>query len=171
VDGRIVLYRTVSSISIDNIDLLSCKDFDDTVRDLVAELGKASTHEFMDRLTGATDWNDYAAQCAALAGRGKLIEVGHFNWGAVLALSGIAMKARCFIVGNGVTAQNLLAAGDPALSLYLPTKILVFETSAGNVHVAYDRLPFMTPSGNNALSTVAAQIDEGLETLAQVASR
>jgi uncharacterized protein (DUF302 family) len=162
--------RTISTVSTDHVDLLSTKDFDNTVGDLAAELGKASTHELMDRLVGAADWDDYAAQCAALAGRSKLIEVGRLNWGAVLMLSGIAMKARCFIIGNPVTAQKLLAAGGPAVGLYLPTKILVFEAPEGNVHVAYDRLPLMAPSGNDALSTVAAKIDEVMETLAQTAT-
>jgi hypothetical protein len=94
--GRIPVSTTVSTIATDHVDLLSRKGFDDTVRDLVAALGKASTQELMDRLAGAADY--YAAQCAALAGRSKLIEVGNINWGAVFTLSGIAMKARCFII-------------------------------------------------------------------------
>jgi hypothetical protein len=161
----------MGTIFTDHVDLLSPKDFGNTVRDLAAELGKASTRELMNRLAGAADWDDYAAQCAALAGRSKLIEVGHVNWGAVLTLSGIEMKAHCFIIGNPVTAQKLLAAGGPAVGLYLPTKILVFETSDGNVHVAYDRLPLMAPSGNDGLSAAATNLDDVLETLAQAATR
>jgi len=162
--------RTVSTISTDHVDVISNKNFDDTVRALAAELGKASTHELMDRLPAAANWDDYAAQCVALGGPSKLIEVGYLNWGGVLTLSGVPMKARCFIIGNPVTAQKLLAAGGPAVGLYLPTKILVFEASDGQVHVAYDRLPLMAPSGNDVLSIVAAKIDEVLETLAQAAT-
>jgi hypothetical protein len=77
------------------------------------------------------------------------------------------MKARCFIIGNPVTAQKLLAAGGAAVGLHLPTKILVPD---GKVHVAHDRLPLMAPSGNDALSTVASKIDEVLEGLARVAT-
>ena len=161
--------RTITTISADHIDLISHKSFDDTVRDLAAELGEASTHELMDRLAGAADWDDFAAQCAALAGRSKLIEVGHLDWGAVLALSGIATKARSFIVVDPATAQQLLAAGGPAVGLCLPSKILVFEAPDRDVHVAYDRLPLMAPSGNDALSTVATKIDQVVEALAQAA--
>ena len=42
--------------------------------------------------------------------------------------------------------------------------------SVSDVHVAYDRLPLMAPSENNALSAVAANIDEVLEALAQAAA-
>jgi len=56
------------------------------------------------------------------------------------------MKARCFVIGNPVTAQKLLAAGGPAVGLYLPSKILVFEDSDGKVHVAYDRLQQTLPN-------------------------
>ena len=145
---------TVSTIALDHVDLLSRKGFDDTVRDLVSELGKASTQEITDRLAGAEDWPNYAAQCAALAGPSGLIEVGRLDWGAVLTLSGIAMKASCFIICNPVAAQKLLATGDPALGLYLPTKILVFEAPAGDVHVAYDRLHSSHRQENGALSAI-----------------
>ena len=45
--------RTVTTVAIDHIDLLSAKGFDATVRDLAAELGIAGPHELMDRLVGA----------------------------------------------------------------------------------------------------------------------
>jgi hypothetical protein len=160
----------VSTVSLDHVDLRSRKGFDDTARDLASELGKASTQELTDCLAGAADWPTYAAQCAAIAGRSMLIEVGRLDWGAVLTLSGIAMKASCFIIGNPVAAQKLLAAGDAAAGLYLPARILVFETPAGDVHVAYDRLPLIAPTENRALSALAAEMDEILEALAQTAA-
>jgi hypothetical protein len=163
--------KSVSTVSLDHVDLISSKNYDDTVRDLAAELGKSSTHELMDRLAVAEDWNDYAAQCAALGGPSKLIEVGYLDWGGVLTLSGIAMKAHCFIIGNPVTAQRLLAAGGPALGLYLPTKILVFEASDGRVHVAYDRIPATATSANAVLRATVAKINDVLETLAQAGAR
>jgi hypothetical protein len=168
---RSLVFRSVTTISTDHVDLISRKGFDDTVRELAAALGKASTYELMDRLASAADWDDYLAQCVALAGHSeKMIEVGQVNWGAVLTLSGSAMKARCFILGDPVTAQRLLAVGGAAVGLYLPTKILVFEGPDGQVHVAYDRLPLMAPSGNDALSAAAATIDTILEGLAHAAA-
>jgi len=160
----------ITTVSTEHVDLLSSKGFEETVKDLAAELGKASTEQLMDRLSASDSWNDYAEACADIAGRSNLIEVGALNWGKVLTLSGTPMKARCFIVGNPLTAQKLLAAGGPDVGLYLPTKVLVFEDADGAVHVSYDRFsPVMAPRGLTGLDKVASTIDGVLERLATAA--
>ena len=121
----------------------------------------------MDRLSSSATWDDYAAECADFAGRSNLIEVAFLNWGKVLTLAGIPMKAKCFVIGNPLTARKLLEAGGPEVALYLPTKILVFEDAAGAVHVSYDRFgPVMAPFGKPALDAVAGVIDGVLAKIA-----
>jgi uncharacterized protein (DUF302 family) len=160
----------ITTVSTEHVDLLSSKGFEETVKDLTAELGKATTDQLMERLSASDSWSDYAETCADLAGRSSLIEIGALNWGKVLTLSGIPIKARCFIVGNPLTAQKLLAVGGPDVGLYLPAKVLVFEDAGGAVHVAYDRFsPLMAPRGLAGLDMVAKAIDEVLERLATAA--
>jgi hypothetical protein len=123
----------------------------------------------MDRLYASDSWNEYAEECADIAGRSNLIEVGQLNWDRVLTLSGATMKARCFIVGNPLTAKKLLAAGRPEVGLYLPTK--VYEAADGAVHVSYDRfVPIMARFGIESLDKVARAIDEALQLLAMAAA-
>lgn len=161
---------TTTTVTTEHVDLISRKSFEETVKDLTAELGKASTEKLMDRLSASDSWTDYAEECADFAGRSNLIEVAYLNWGKVLTLSGTPMKARCFVVGNPVTAQKLLAAGGAAVGLYLPTKIYVFEGADGAVHVSYDKFsPIMAPLGIPALDKVAGVIDRVLEKLATTA--
>lgn len=155
----------------EHIDVLSSQSFDDTVRDLTAELGKAGTDKLMDRLSSSSTWDEYAAECADLAGRSNLIEVGFLDWGRVLTLAGTPMRAKCFIVGNPMTARKLIEAGGPEVALYLPTKILVYDDADGRVHVSYDRFgPVMAPFGNPALDAVAGVIDGVLASLASLAA-
>ncbi|MGQ0625168.1 MAG: DUF302 domain-containing protein [Sporichthyaceae bacterium] len=155
----------------EHVDVVSTKSFEATVKDLRAELGRAGTDKLMDRLAGAPDWENYAEQCTDFAGRSKLIEVGFLDWGKVLTLSGTAMRAKCFIVGNPVTASKLLGAGGPEAGLYLPTKIYVFEAKDASVHVAYDKFaPVMAQFGNEGLSKVADVIDGVLAGLADAAA-
>ena len=160
-----------TSFSNDHVDVPSAKSFDHTVKDLTAELGKASTDKLMDRLSSSTNWDEYAEECAGFAGRSNLIEVGYLDWGKVLTLAGVDMKAKCFIVGNPLTARKLLEAGGPEVGLYLPTKIFVYEDSAGGVHVSYDKFaPIMAPYGKEDLDKVAGVIDGVLAELAAAAS-
>ena len=161
---------TITTITTEHVDLLSSKDFAETVKDLRAELGNASTETLMGRLSASSHWSHYAAECAEFAGRSNLIEVGYLNWGKVLSLSGTPMKAGCFIVGNPVTAQKLLAAGGAQVGLYLPTKLTVFEDRDGAVHVSYDKfLPIMAPYGMATLDKIAGAIDVVLDKLAMAA--
>jgi hypothetical protein len=67
--------RTTTTITTEYVDLISCKPFEKTVKDLTAELGKASTEKLMDRLSASDSWDAYAAECADFAGRSNLIEV------------------------------------------------------------------------------------------------
>ena len=162
---------TVTTITTEHVDVLSAKSFEETVKDLTAELGKASTEKLMDRLAASDSWEEYEAECAAFAGRSNLIEVAFLDWGRVLTLSGAAMKAKCFIVGNPLTAAKLLAAGGAEVGLYLPTKIFVFEDAEGAVHVAYDRFAgVMAPRGVEGLDKVAGVIDGVLAKLAAAAT-
>ena len=158
-------------IAGEHVDIVSTKSFDETARDLSAELGKASTEKLMDRLSSSGSWDEYAVECAEFAGRSNLIEVAFLNWGKVLSLAGVPMKAKCFVVGNPLTARKLIEAGGPEVGLYLPTKIFVFEDTAGTVHVSYDKFaPVMAPYGIEGLSAVAGVIDGVLAKLAAAAA-
>ncbi len=164
------MFRTVRTVWTDHVDWRSDKGFEEAVRDLAAELGKAGAQALMDRLARDADWDELAAQCATLGGRGGLVEFGRVDWGRLAAPSGAPLRARCFIIGDPLGAQKLLAAGGAALGLYLPGRILVFEAPDGEVHVAYDRLPLMAPPGQDRLSAVAAAIDALMDRLAQAAA-
>lgn len=161
---------TITTITTGHVDVLSHSSFEETVKNLTAELGKASTEKLMDRLASSDSWDQYDEECAAFAGRSNLIEVAFLDWGRVLTLSGTTMKAKCFVVGNPETAAKLLAAGGPSVGLYLPTRIFVFEDTDG-VHVSYDKFAgVMAPLGVEGLDKVAGVIDGVLEKLAAAAT-
>ena len=146
------------------------KPFERAVKDLQAELGRASTDELMSLLSASGTFEQYAAEIEPLAGRSTLIRVGFLDWGKVMSRVPVAMKAQCFVVGNPLTARKLLEAGGPEVGLYLPTKMFVYA-SGGQTHISYDQFaPVMARHGNEALSKVAAAIDGVLSRLAHAAA-
>ena len=67
--------------------------------------------------------------------------------------------------------EETTRAGGPEVGLYLPTKVFVYETADGAVHVSYDRfVPIMARFGIESLDTVARAIDEALQLLAMAAA-
>lgn len=160
-----------SSFSNTHVDITSAKPFAQVVKDLQAELGKATTEKLMDRLASSATFDGFTAEMEALAGRSNLMEVAFLDWGRVLTLAEVPMKAKLFVVGNPLTARKLLEAGGPEVGLYLPTKIFVFEDADGVTHVAYDQFtPIFADRGNAKLSTVAGVIDGVLAKLAAAAA-
>lgn len=160
----------VTSFANEHVDVRSTKPFDRTVKDLTAELGRVSAGQLMDRLASSAGWDDFAAECADFAGRSNLIEVAALDWGRVMTLAGVPTRARCFVIGNPLTARKLIEAGGPEVGLYLPTRILVFEDAAGDVHVAYDRFGPVMAGRGEAAEKVAAVIDGVLASLAAAAA-
>ena len=101
--------------------------FEQAVKDLRAELGKASTEALMDKLSASKTFEEFTTEIEPLAGRSNLIEVGFLNWGKVMSHVPIAMKAQCLVIGNPLTAKKLLEAGGPEVGLYLPSSNAPYE--------------------------------------------
>ena len=153
-----------------HVTVTTNKPFEKAVKDLQAELGRASTDELMSLLSASSTFEQYAAEIEPLAGRSNLIRVGFLDWGKVMSRVPVVMKAQCYVVGNPLTARKLLEAGGPEVGLYLPTKIFVYE-SGGQTHISYDQFaPVMAQHGNEALDKVATAIDDVLSRLAHAAA-
>lgn len=163
--------QSTTSFSNAHVDVPSSKPFEQVIKDLQAELGKASTQQLMDRLSSSNSFDEYTEEMEALAGRSNLIEVAFLNWGKVLSLAGVPMKAQLFVVGNPLAATKLLQAGGPEVGLYLPTRVYVYEDANGVAHVSYDKFgPIMEQYRNENLSKVAGVIDGVLANLAAAAA-
>ncbi len=165
------MMRTATPFNNTHVVVTSTKPFEETVKALQAELGKASTDELMTKLSASKTFEEYTAEIASVVGRSNLIQVGFLNWGKVMARANIAMKAQCFIIGNPLTARKLLEAGGPEVGLYLPTKMYVYEDAQGVTQVSYDQFaPVMAQYNNETLNAVAKVIDGVLATLANAAA-
>lgn len=149
----------------------SSKPFEQAVKDLQAELGKASTETLMTKLSASKTFEEFTAEIEPLAGRSNLIEVGFLDWGKVMSRVPISMKAQLFVIGNPLTARKLLEAGGPEVGLYLPTKMFVYEDKHGATQVSYDKIaPVMAQYQNAKLDAIAQAIDAVLAKLANAAA-
>lgn len=160
-----------STITTTHVVVSSQKPFEQAVKDLEAELGKASTELLGNRLSASKNFAELTAEMEPLAGKSGLITVAELNWGKVMSRVPASMKARLFVIGNPLTAKKLLEAGGPDVGLYLPTKIYVYENKQGVTQVSYDKLgPVMAQYKNAQLNAVAEKIDETLGKLANSAA-
>jgi uncharacterized protein (DUF302 family) len=79
-------------------------------------------------------------------------------------------KIRSYIIGNPLVARTMIAY-DPGVGLNVPIRVVIFETAAGEVRLAYD-LPssLMSRLKNEDVTAAALKLDEKLRALAELAS-
>ncbi|WP_310393569.1 DUF302 domain-containing protein [Hymenobacter sp.] len=154
-----------------HVVISSTKPFTQAIKDIQAEMGRASADVLGDRLSASKDFAEFTQEMEFLAGRSNFINVALLNWGKVMSRVPLGMKAVLFVIGNPLTAKKLLEAGGPEVGLYLPTKIYVYEDSEGTTQVTYDQIgPVMAQYNKPELSAVAAAIDKALANLADKAA-
>ena len=161
----------VTNFTNAHVVISSTKPFVQAIKDIQAEMGKASTDTLADKLSASKTFAEFTEEMEFLAGRSNFINVALLNWGRVMSRVPISMKAVLFVIGNPLTAKKLLEAGGPEVGLYLPTKIYVYEDSQGTTQVTYDQIsPVMAQYNNPQLDAVAAAIDKALANLADKAA-
>lgn len=161
---------SVTDFTNKHVVLTSAKPFTQAIKDIQAEMGRASTETLGEKLSASKDFAEFTEEMEFLAGRSNFINVALLNWGKVMAKVPIGMNAVLFVIGNPLTARKLLEAGGPEVGLYLPTKIYVYEDKKGKTHVTYDQIsPVMAQYNNPQLDAVAAAIDKALANLADKA--
>lgn len=154
-----------------HVVISSAKPFTQAVKDIQAEMGRASTDTLAEKLSASRTFAEFTEEMAFLAGRSNFINVALLNWGKVMSRVDIGMKGVLFVIGNPLTAKKLLEAGGPEVGLYLPTKIYVYEDGQGTTQVTYDQIgPVMAPYNKPELNVVAAAIDKALADLADKAA-
>lgn len=154
-----------------HVVISSAKPFNQAIKDIQAEMGKASTDTLAEKLSASQTFAEFTEEIEFLAGRSNFINVALLNWGKMMARVPIGMKGILFVIGNPLTARKLLEAGGAEVGLYLPTKIYVYEDGEGVTQVTYDQIgPVMAPYNNPQLDAVAAVIDKALASLADKAA-
>ena len=165
------LTMSLTNFTTTHVVISSAKPFAQAIKDIQAEMGRASTETLGEKLSASKDFAEFAEEMEFLAGRSNFINVALLNWGKVMAKVPIGMKAVLFVIGNPLTARKLLEAGGPEVGLYLPTKIYVYEDAQGVTQVTYDQVaPVMAQYNKPQLDAVAAAIDQALANLADKAA-
>ncbi len=90
--------------------------------------------------------------------------------GAWMGRMGTDAKIRSYVIGNPLVAQTMITH-DPGVGLNVPIRVVIFQTSTGEVRLAYD-LPssLMSRLHNEDVSDAALELDAKLRALAELAT-
>jgi YD repeat-containing protein len=150
----------------------SAKSFDEVVAALEANTPHAEFSLFDAPGTPATPPDDVKKKLDALADKDALLILARSDVGERQSLlAGKTVRARRYLIGNPLLAARMIEH-NPAVSLYLPLELLVYEDAQGRTQLAYDkRAQILGQFNNERIVTVARMLDEKMEDLVSKAAR
>ena len=159
-----------TTYEVTRVTLTAAGPFEQVTAAVEALAGRADLGA-VERLLAAAGSAEAAREAiAALAGTSGLMIFAQFDHGRLLALTGQARKARLYIIGNPLVAVRM-TAHDPAVALYAPWRLLVYEDGAGTTRLTYERPPSVLGQFHDErILEVARALDRKLETLARTAA-
>lgn len=153
------------SITVEHVTISSNKSFED-VRAQLAILAP----RIDDGIFTLLRYGESIRALRELEACPPLSIFGQRDHGALLAIAGLTRRSIQYDIGNPLTASNMtrhqLSAG-----LYAPIRVLLRETSDGNVAFEYDRpTSVFGQLGNDEVNAVAQQLDRNLRALLEAAA-
>ncbi len=94
----------------------------------------------------------------------------HRDHGALLAIAGLQRRAIQYDIGNPLTA-SLMSRHNISAGVYAPIRVLLRESSEGEVAFEYDRpVSIFGQFGDDSIDLVARKLDEDLQNVLQKAA-
>jgi uncharacterized protein (DUF302 family) len=162
----------ISYVPAIHVVVPSDKPFDEVVEALEANAPRADFALFDTPGAPATPAEEVKKKLDALADKEGLLILARSDVGERQSLIlGKPVRARRYLIGNPLLASRMIDH-DPAVSLYLPLQLLVYEDGHGKTHLAYDKLAsVLSQFGKDRIVTVARMLDEKMEDLVTKAAR
>ena len=158
-------------IHVRRLSVVSGKPFDQVVDSLSQSVGHPPLEAFHGALMSAASQAELEAVVNAAVGPSTLLEFARYDTGAVLRKKhgGPLPRSVRLVIGNPVVMSEM-ARRVPDAAAYAPLTILVDERADG-VHLSYDSMAsLLAPYGDAQALAVAAQLDEKVESLLEMAA-
>ena len=112
----------------------------------------------IDLVINGASWDQVQSAVNARVGPFGLVALTRLDQGLLLSLSGEAIQASHYLVGNPLVARQILGH-DRAGALYAPFRVAVFVDDFGT-HISYDKPSTVFASlGSAAIDQIALDLD------------
>lgn len=162
--------RPGKTVAESHVARASTDAFEVVVRRFEAAIGGPGMEPFEAVASGSKDREEFARKIEARLGSSgfmKFFEVDHGPW---MALHGVKVKSKQYIIGNPLIAARIVPH-DAAAGTYVPLRVGLYEDKQGKAWLQYDR-----PSASLGLlrdpriDEVGRLLDDKLARLAEMAT-
>lgn len=111
------------------------------------------------------------SQLKSAVAHGGMMVMATVNQGKMLSMTGLRLNATLFLVGNP-TVGKMIFGQDPAVGLYVPFRVYVYQATNGTTYVTYDQpSTLLKPFGNSRIDKTAGMLDQKLHGLVEMATK
>ena len=115
-----------------------------------------------DLVRRGASWSEVNDVVNETAGPTGFVTISRIDQGSLFRLSGEALSATLYLIGNPIIARRV-AALDVAATLYAPFRVVVYENAAG-VYVAYDEPSSVFRSlGSSGIDGIALELSQRIK--------
>ncbi|MGK7872726.1 MAG: DUF302 domain-containing protein [Xenococcaceae cyanobacterium] len=147
------------------ITVSSSRPFEQVTNAIESIVGKGKNLIFRKLLDSNASCDQLKSAVESMVGPSGFILFAHFESGRVLSLCGKPKKAKLYVIGNPLIANQMFEQ-NPAVGLYVPLRLFVYDDYNGKTYVAYDKpSSLLGQFQDETILRVAQMLDQKLEEL------
>lgn len=150
----------------ERIEIVSKRSFAETIAVLERKIPVADPSTFVHLVNSRATAAQVEETVQAMAGDLGLVTLAKIDQGPLVSLLGKPKKMTVYLIGNPVLA-NRMFEHHPAVGVYAPLRVAIYEDYAGVAHFTYERPSSLLAQFNNTeIGAIARVLDEKLTVLA-----
>jgi uncharacterized protein (DUF302 family) len=151
---------------VERIDVPIQRPFPEACAALEEQAPKADVAAFVQMVTSGWDARRIEHAIEGMVGQLGLMTLGKLEQGPLVSVLGKPKKMSLYLIGNPVLA-NRMYDQRPAVGLYAPLRVLIYEDEEGTCHFTYERPSMVLEQfGDDEIRAVARLLDQKMEHLA-----
>jgi uncharacterized protein (DUF302 family) len=159
------------NFTVTHVKVSSEKSFEEVTNAIESAVGKANNLIFQKLIDSNASFAEVENAVKSMVGKNELMIFTYLESGRVLSLCGKSKKARLYIIGNPLIANQMFEE-DPAVGLYVPLRLFVYDEYDGKTYIAYDKpSSLLGKFQDKKILRVAEMLDQKLEELVIIAAQ
>jgi uncharacterized protein (DUF302 family) len=146
------------------------KSFEEVINKIETINGKSDSTVFQQMISAKQSFEKIKSGIESMIGQSGFMIFSQVEHGKLMSLAGKNKKAKLYIIGNPLIANQMFEQ-NPAVGLYVPLRLFVYDDYNGKTHVAYDKpSSLLGQFPNEKISTIMQMLDQKFEEMIGIAT-
>jgi uncharacterized protein (DUF302 family) len=143
--------------TVTRVIVSSDKPFQEVIDAIESVVGDGKYSVFEELVDANAPFEEVKNVVESMLGKSGFMKMAEFNMGALLSLMGKPKNVKLYLIGNPLIANQMIEQ-NPAVGLYVPPRLLVYDDYDGKTHIAYDKPSSMLSQFDNGLILKVSQM-------------